>query len=307
MFSGGVVVVGAAGCVCVGVGVLSVGASAVWRWLGRRTLVSVGCRGGGGGGEPALWGRSAIVSIGAQGCSPPPLPLWSTQPSVRAWLRPTAYIPQTMGLPQGIAWAPTLRACAEGRAVCLGTGHSHGGEGGRGCGGRGTGSVQSIAGACPPARLRGGGGGRVVHGPRGAHGLRMRRALASGPGAVPTARPCGPSSAALCCLAHPLPEAPRLRERTRPAPALWYAPPQPLPVVERGRGGAEFFLKGGGGPGTQKSKNLCTQNSQINISFCERSLFPPMKSGSGGGGGGWHKALVVGSVSLWQRLLASRL
>ena len=29
--------------------------------------------------------------------------------------------------------------------------------------------------------------------------------------------------------------------------------------------------------------------------------------GAGGGGGGWHKALVVGSVSLWRRLLASRL
>ena len=26
-----------------------------------------------------------------------------------------------------------------------------------------------------------------------------------------------------------------------------------------------------------------------------------------GGGGGWHKALVVGSVILWRRLLASRL
>ena len=26
-----------------------------------------------------------------------------------------------------------------------------------------------------------------------------------------------------------------------------------------------------------------------------------------GGGGAWHKALVVGSVSLWRRLLASRL
>ena len=26
-----------------------------------------------------------------------------------------------------------------------------------------------------------------------------------------------------------------------------------------------------------------------------------------GGGGGWHKVLVVGSVSLWRRLLASRL
>ena len=29
--------------------------------------------------------------------------------------------------------------------------------------------------------------------------------------------------------------------------------------------------------------------------------------GEKGGGGGWHKALVVGSVSLWRRLLASRL
>ena len=27
----------------------------------------------------------------------------------------------------------------------------------------------------------------------------------------------------------------------------------------------------------------------------------------GGGGGGWHKVLVVGSVSMWRRLLASRL
>ena len=26
----------------------------------------------------------------------------------------------------------------------------------------------------------------------------------------------------------------------------------------------------------------------------------------GEGGGGWHKALVVGSVTLWRRLLASR-
>ena len=25
-----------------------------------------------------------------------------------------------------------------------------------------------------------------------------------------------------------------------------------------------------------------------------------------GGGGGWHKASVIGSVSLWRRLLASR-
>ena len=30
------------------------------------------------------------------------------------------------------------------------------------------------------------------------------------------------------------------------------------------------------------------------------------KEGLGGGGGGWHKALVVGSASLWRRLLASR-
>ena len=32
----------------------------------------------------------------------------------------------------------------------------------------------------------------------------------------------------------------------------------------------------------------------------------PLDDWAGGGGGGWHKALVVGSVSLWRRLLASR-
>ena len=39
-------------------------------------------------------------------------------------------------------------------------------------------------------------------------------------------------------------------------------------------------------------------------------VFPNMVTlvwGVWGGGGGWHKALVVGSVSLWRRLLASRL
>ena len=41
---------------------------------------------------------------------------------------------------------------------------------------------------------------------------------------------------------------------------------------------------GGWGPGTQKSKGLCTKNSQINIWFCKISFFPTMKSGSGGGG-----------------------
>ena len=37
------------------------------------------------------------------------------------------------------------------------------------------------------------------------------------------------------------------------------------------------------------------------------ALKPPCPSSRRGGGGGWHKALVVGSVSLWWRLLASRL
>ena len=46
----------------------------------------------------------------------------------------------------------------------------------------------------------------------------------------------------------------------------------------------EFSLTGGGVPGTQKAKSLCTKNSQINISFCTISCFPTMKSGSGGGG-----------------------
>ena len=40
-----------------------------------------------------------------------------------------------------------------------------------------------------------------------------------------------------------------------------------------------------GGPGTQKSKSLCTKNSQIDISFCKTSLFLTMKSGSERGGG----------------------
>ena len=37
-----------------------------------------------------------------------------------------------------------------------------------------------------------------------------------------------------------------------------------------------------------------------------QNLFFPTMGGGPGGGGGWHKALVVGSVSLWRRLLASR-
>ena len=36
------------------------------------------------------------------------------------------------------------------------------------------------------------------------------------------------------------------------------------------KGWAEFSFRGGGGrPGTQKSKNLGTKNSRINISFCK--------------------------------------
>ena len=41
-----------------------------------------------------------------------------------------------------------------------------------------------------------------------------------------------------------------------------------------------------------------------NGKFC---CFPRWSLWSGEGGGGWHKALVVGSVGLWRRLLASRL
>ena len=41
----------------------------------------------------------------------------------------------------------------------------------------------------------------------------------------------------------------------------------------------EFCLRGAGGGGggseTQKSKSWCTKNSQINISFCKKSFFPP--------------------------------
>ena len=50
--------------------------------------------------------------------------------------------------------------------------------------------------------------------------------------------------------------------------------------------GPRVLLKRGeGGPETQKSKSLCTKNSQINISFCKILFFPTVKSWSGGGGG----------------------
>ena len=32
---------------------------------------------------------------------------------------------------------------------------------------------------------------------------------------------------------------------------------------------------GGGGPGSQKSKSLCTKTSQIHVSVCKFHVFPP--------------------------------
>ena len=54
----------------------------------------------------------------------------------------------------------------------------------------------------------------------------------------------------------------------------------------RSRGAGRVLLTGGGvgGPGTQKSKSMCTKNSQINNSFCKISFFPTMKPGSEGTG-----------------------
>ena len=60
----------------------------------------------------------------------------------------------------------------------------------------------------------------------------------------------------------------------------------------------------GGGPGTQKSKILCTKNSQINISFCKISFFPPMKSGSEGGGWTPPPAPSPGDAELLCKTLA---
>ena len=60
--------------------------------------------------------------------------------------------------------------------------------------------------------------------------------------------------------------------------------------VLRGRSRAEQSSPsgpgGGGGPGPQNSKNLCTKNSQINISVCEILLFSHYEIRVPGGGGG---------------------
>ena len=66
---------------------------------------------------------------------------------------------------------------------------------------------------------------------------------------------------------------------------------------------------GGGGLG---SKNVCTKNGPKKFVLPQidsRNVLEEVgEEGPGRGGRGvWHKALVVGSVSLWRRLLASRL
>ena len=57
-------------------------------------------------------------------------------------------------------------------------------------------------------------------------------------------------------------------------------------------------------PRACRGKNRIPQNHGH---FKERRcMMYTERAGEGGGGGGWHKALVVDSVSLWRRLLASR-
>ena len=52
--------------------------------------------------------------------------------------------------------------------------------------------------------------------------------------------------------------------------------------------------------------DVCIKTGPIRCPNGKFRCFPRWSLWSGGGGG-WHKALVVGSVSLWRRLLASRL
>ena len=67
-------------------------------------------------------------------------------------------------------------------------------------------------------------------------------------------------------------------------------------------------LSGGVGVLEPKKPKICVpKTAPINISFWKISFFSHNEIQVQGGGGGWHKALVVGSVSLWRRLLASRL
>ena len=56
---------------------------------------------------------------------------------------------------------------------------------------------------------------------------------------------------------------------------------------------------GGGGPGTQKSKSLCTKNSQINISLCKNFIFSRYEIRVRGGG--VSQEMLSCSATLWGR------
>ena len=97
-----------------------------------------------------------------------------------------------------------------------------------------------------------------------------------------------------------------------PRPRIWMWKAQHRAVgpihVTQGVGGREVF-EGGGGGGW--NPNVCVPKMDRPVvhfvfSHCGQVGLEG-GGGQGGGGGGWHKALVVGSVSLWRRPLASRL
>ena len=97
---------------------------------------------------------------------------------------------------------------------------------------------------------------------------------------------------------------------TRPHVALVEVPRQHRTSEPWGSTRA-YFERGGGGGGVWDPK-VCVSNMArpdfpiVNFVFPTWSLWSG-EGGGGFGGRGWHKALVVGSVSLWRRLLASRL
>ena len=101
----------------------------------------------------------------------------------------------------------------------------------------------------------------------------------------PAPKKCGKNNAknAKKCGPHPPPPPPWL--------GLWPTMARTKMVAGGPRGRAApcegvVGVGGGrvGGPGTQRSKSLCTKKSQINKSFCKRSFFPTMKPGSEGRG-----------------------
>ena len=67
------------------------------------------------------------------------------------------------------------------------------------------------------------------------------------------------------------------------------------------------FLKGTVARGSLFSSYASHTHTHTHTHTCMHAMGQSSAYQRGPGGGGWHKALVVGSVSLWRRLLASRL